>query len=81
MMEMPPFQTDFVYEPNHPLNVAARANDPDDGIDYDEIIMETEASFRAGRGLRFASFAELEAWIEGIGQAVTPHSPDGCGNS
>src|SRR5919108_3272926 len=55
---------EFVYDPNHPMNVEDRANDPDDGIDYDEIIMTTEADFRAGRGRRFSSLEEFREWFD-----------------
>ncbi len=69
-MEMSRYQTDFVYDPNHPMNVEDRKNDPDDGIDYDEIIMTTEADFRAGRGIRFQSHEEFSAWLDAIYQEV-----------
>lgn len=48
------------------MNVADRANDPDDGIDYDEIIMTTEADFRAGRSIPIASDEELVQFLEEI---------------
>lgn len=49
-MQYPSYDPHFVYDPNHPMNIEDRANDPDDGIDYDAIILATEADARAGRG-------------------------------
>ncbi len=55
------------YDPNDPLNIEDRMNDPDDGIDYDAIIMETEADIRAGRtGWRFESMEEFRVWLHEI---------------
>jgi hypothetical protein len=52
------------------MNVADRANDPDDGIDYDEIILTTEADFRARRGLQFETMEEVHAWFHAISERV-----------
>jgi len=53
---------EFVYDPDDPKYIEDRANDPDDGIDYDEIYRSTEADVRAGRVIRFGSFDEFERW-------------------
>ena len=54
------------YDPNNlsPGDAADRLNDPDDGIDYDEIIASTQDDFLAGRfGFNTADYAtEEEAW-------------------
>jgi hypothetical protein len=63
-VQVSPYDRNFIYDPNHLANVADRANDPDDGIDYDEIIQATEADFRAGRGRIFASDDEISAWLD-----------------
>jgi hypothetical protein len=69
-MHIPPYDPNFVYDPTHPMNVADRANDPDDGIDYDDILLTTEADFRARRGLRFRTIDEFGVWLHAISERV-----------
>jgi hypothetical protein len=67
----------YTYDPDHPQNIADRANDPDDGIDYDEIIAMTEPDFRAGRGLQFASLEAFNQWLGDIfDRAIARHTTD-----
>lgn len=69
-MQYPPYDPNFVYDPDHPMNIEDRANDPDDGIDYDEIILATEPDMRARRGQVFTTSEEISAWINEICQDV-----------
>jgi hypothetical protein len=45
-----------LYDPMDPLNTIDRLQDPDDGIDYDRLIAESEADRIAGHYLSFAEF-------------------------
>ena len=58
------------YDPNnlHPLDAEDRKNDPDDGIDYDEIIASTQDDYLAGNYKEFKADdyptreAMMDAW-------------------
>jgi hypothetical protein len=62
------------YDPLHPTNIEARKYDPDDGFDWEEIILTTQEDFEAGRyafnSENYATHEEamvaLDAWLDGI---------------
>jgi hypothetical protein len=58
------------YDPNklHPLDEEDRKHDPDDGIDYDEIIASTQDDWLAGNYKEFKSgdYPTVESLIEAL---------------
>jgi hypothetical protein len=58
------------YDPNnlHPLDEEARKHDPDDGIDYDEIIASTQDDYLAGNYVEFnpENYPTREAMIKAL---------------
>jgi hypothetical protein len=60
------------YDPCHPDNIEARRYDPDDGMDWEEIILTTQEDFEAGRyafnSQDYATHEEamvaLDAWLD-----------------
>ncbi len=76
------------YDPCHPDNIEARRHDPDDGIDWEEIILTTQEDFEAGRysfnSEDYATDEEvkvaLRAWIHRLAEeaereATSPSKP------
>jgi hypothetical protein len=66
------------YDPCHPDNIEARRYDPDDGIDWEEIILTTQEDEEAGRyafnsedyATHEEAMAALDAWLDAIVQRV-----------
>src|ERR1700733_15061000 len=66
------------YDPCHPDNIEARRYDPDDGTDWEEIILSTQEDFEAGRfSYNSADYATQEeadaalgAWLDAIVEQV-----------
>jgi hypothetical protein len=69
-MQRPAYDPNFLYDPQHPSNIADRANDPADGIDYDDIICATEADSRARRGQILKTTREIDHWLDEICERV-----------
>jgi hypothetical protein len=66
------------YDPCHPDNIEDRRYDPDDGIDWEEIILTTQEDFEAGRyafnsqdyATHEEAMAALDVWLDGIVEQV-----------
>jgi hypothetical protein len=66
------------YDPCHPDNIEARRYDPDDGMDWEEIILSTQEDFEAGRysynsadyATQEEADAALDAWLDAIVEKV-----------
>jgi hypothetical protein len=66
------------YDPCHPDNIEARRYDPDDGIDWEEIILTTQEDVEARRyafnsedyATHEEAMAALDAWLDAIVQRV-----------
>jgi hypothetical protein len=62
------------YDPCHPDNIEARRHDPDDRIDWEEIILSTQEDVEAGRyafnsedyATHEEAMAALDAWLDAI---------------
>jgi hypothetical protein len=66
------------YDPCHPDNIEDRRYDPDDGMDWEEIILSTQEDVEAGRyafnsedyATDEEAMAALGAWLDAIVQRV-----------
>jgi hypothetical protein len=59
------------YDPMDPQNIADRAMDPDDGIDYEAIFIEMVESERAGTNIYFSNAESFLEWFkEGLERIV-----------
>lgn len=62
-MKRPSILTTLEYDPMDPMNIADRALDPDDGIDYEQLIAEIIEDERAGNGFYFENGEGFDEWL------------------
>ena len=71
-MERISFLETLDYDPLDPQNIADRAMDPDDGIDYEALFIEMVEDERAGTNIDFPDAESFLKWFkEGLEQIVT----------